>query len=95
MNLADKTIAITGANGFIGRHLVQCAQARGAHVVAVVRTPDRARALFGDDVEIRRADLAERDQLATAFRGVDAVIITASTPSSRAASATAISAKDA
>jgi nucleoside-diphosphate-sugar epimerase len=42
--------------------------------VAVVRTPDRARALFGGDVEIRRADLAERDQLATAFRGVDAVI---------------------
>lgn len=74
MKLSGKTIAITGATGFLGGYLVDNLLARGAHLVAVVRNPDKARMLAERGVEIRRADLAERDALTEGFRGADAVI---------------------
>ncbi len=74
MELGGKTIAITGATGFLGGYLVDNLLARGAHLIAVVRNPGKARALAERGVEVRRADLAERDALIEGFRGADAVI---------------------
>jgi nucleoside-diphosphate-sugar epimerase len=74
MELATATIAVTGATGFLGRYLVDGLLARGAHVVAVVRNPDRAQGLRERGVELRRADLAERERLEAAFRGASAVV---------------------
>lgn len=71
MNLANATVAITGASGFIGRYLVRALAARGAKVVAVVRDP---RKLDGAPVEARRADLSDVDALTRAFEGCDAVV---------------------
>ena len=71
MDLSGATVAVTGATGFIGRYLVDGLKARGAHVIAAVRRPERAADL---GVDVRRADLAEPNALERAFDGVDAVV---------------------
>ena len=71
MDLATKTVAVTGATGFIGRYLVRALAARGARVIAVVRNPAK---MNGSTVEIRRADLGDVDALTTAFAGCDVVV---------------------
>ena len=74
MNLANSTVAVTGATGFLGGYLVRRLLARGARVVAVVRNLEKARPLADLGAELRRADLADRPALQEAFAGVDAVI---------------------
>lgn len=71
MDLAAKTVAVTGATGFIGRYLVRALEARGARVIAVVRDPAK---MNGSAVETRRADLGDVDALTAAFAGCDAVV---------------------
>jgi nucleoside-diphosphate-sugar epimerase len=70
------TVLITGAGGFIGRHCVQTALARGHKVIAVVRSaasvPDSWKDL---QVEVVIADLAVEDtQLSDTLMQADAVI---------------------
>ena len=74
MQLSSSTVAITGATGFLGHYLARAFLARDAHVVAVVRNPARAADLKAAGIEVRKADLADREALARAFRGVDAVV---------------------
>jgi NADH dehydrogenase len=68
------TVAVTGATGFIGTHLVHALVARGVNVVAV------ARATRDDDQSHElgvcrvRAELVDEEALAEAFRGCDAVL---------------------
>ncbi len=77
MNLQPKTIAVTGATGFLGRYLIRAIIGRGATPVAVVRNPARARPLAELGVEIRTADVANTDALTRAFEAVDCVIMNA------------------
>jgi len=77
MQLEGATIAVTGATGFLGRYLVDTLLRRGARVIGVVRNPDRVPELRERGVELRRADLAERDRLEAGFRGADAVVANA------------------
>ena len=77
LTLREVTIAITGATGFLGRYLVDVLQARGARVVAVVRSPDKAPELSARGVELRRADLTEPEALEEGFRGADAIVANA------------------
>lgn len=72
--LSQATVAVTGATGFLGGYLVEALLARGARVVAVVRSPDKAGALAARGAELRRAALEEPEALYRAFHGVDAVI---------------------
>ena len=74
MELTGKQVAVTGATGFLGRYIVEVLLARGARVIGVVRNPDRVPDLARRGVELRRADLAERDQLVKGFSGADAVV---------------------
>ena len=46
----------------------------GAHVIGVVRNPDRVPELARQGVELRKADLGERDRLAVGFAGADAYV---------------------
>ena len=57
---------MTGATGFLGRYLVDGLLARGARVIGVVRNPGRVPELAARGVELRQADLAERDRLGAA-----------------------------
>lgn len=75
--LQDKTVAITGATGFLGRYFVRELLAQGAQVVAAVRNPDKVGELKRDGIELRKADLADRGALARAFTGCDAIIANA------------------
>jgi nucleoside-diphosphate-sugar epimerase len=74
MELRGKRIAVTGATGFLGRYIVDALLARGTHVIGVVRNPARVPALAEKGVELRQADLAEPDRLASGFAGADAVV---------------------
>lgn len=74
MELRGARIAVTGATGFLGRYIVDVLLARGAHVIGVVRNPARVPELAAKGVELRKADLAERDKLAAGFAGADAVV---------------------
>jgi nucleoside-diphosphate-sugar epimerase len=64
-------IAVTGATGFIGRHVAAALLARGDRVRAIVR-PDSPRAA-PDRVEVARVPLTP-SALETAFAGCDTVV---------------------
>jgi nucleoside-diphosphate-sugar epimerase len=74
VELRGTSVAVTGATGFLGRYIVDAVLARGARVIGVVRNPDRVPELAARGVELRRADLADRDGLASGFAGADAVV---------------------
>src|SRR5450755_2104988 len=66
---------VTGANGFLGRHVVGALLARGIEVRAMVRPAARLEALgWPPAVEIFGADLRTSDELSRAFEGVDVLI---------------------
>ena len=69
-----KTVAITGATGFLGRHVVKAISNAGYIPIAVVRNVNSARTSLGHNIEIRKADIGDLDALSAAFVGVDAAI---------------------
>lgn len=62
---------ITGANGFIGAHVVRAALDAGAEVRAMVRQGSDQRGLNGLPIEIAHGDLTDSDSLAHAVEGTD------------------------
>ena len=74
IDLHDSTVAVTGATGFLGRYIVDALLGRSARVIGVVRNPDRVPELAARGVELRRADLSDRDALLAGFEGADAVV---------------------
>ena len=60
---------VTGANGFLGRHLVAHLCERGARVRAAVLPADDAGGLARAGVEVVRADLTAPDSLPALFDG--------------------------
>lgn len=76
-DLKGKTVAVTGASGMIGVYLCRSLLRAGAHVIGVVRNPEKAAFLAKEGVEFRKADLADTAALTAAFQGCDAVIANA------------------
>lgn len=73
--LRFRTVAVTGALGFVASHLLPRLAARQARVLAVLRPGrDPAPILPLADVEVRRGDLADPATLGEAFAGADAVV---------------------
>lgn len=81
MDWNDKTVAVTGAGGFIGGHLVEALAARGAHVRALVRYTSRAdhgtlRLLSPEAlarVQVLQGDLRSYDSVRRAIEGATVV----------------------
>ncbi len=68
-------VLVTGANGFLGRHVVAALLARGHRVRALVRPAARIEALgWPASVEVVRADLRTAQTLEAAFEGVEVLV---------------------
>lgn len=79
-------VLVVGATGLVGSSVCQKLAGRGEKVRALVRATssiERIEALSSSGVEIYAGDLKDPDSIATACRGVDAVISTASSTLSR------------
>ncbi len=66
-------ILVTGATGFLGRHLVAALRADGRHVRALGRSESGCRELAADGVEVVRADLRDAAAVAAACAAMDVV----------------------
>lgn len=64
-----RTVAVTGANGMVGRHLIGLLLERGDRVIALVRDPEHAQLPPG--VELRRWQASDP---AAPLHGADAVV---------------------
>ncbi|HEY5678328.1 MAG TPA: NAD(P)-dependent oxidoreductase [Myxococcales bacterium] len=68
-------VLVTGANGFLGRHVVSALLARGHRVRAMVRPAARIAELrWPAEVEVVRADLRSTRELASFFDGVEVLV---------------------
>lgn len=68
------TIAVVGATGVYGRHLVPRLVARGHRVRAVVRRPEAAGAAVASGAEVRAADVFDGEAMRTALGGCELAI---------------------
>ena len=64
---------VTGGTGFIGGYVARKLRARGDEVVALVRSPDKAKELRASGCELVEGDLADQSRLHGAMTGCDAV----------------------
>jgi 2-alkyl-3-oxoalkanoate reductase len=71
-------VAVTGATGMVGSHLVKHLLQRGYDVVATIRSSSDIRALSAlepaEKLTIKQADLFKQEGLVEAFAGVDVVV---------------------
>jgi nucleoside-diphosphate-sugar epimerase len=65
--------AVTGASGFIGSSLSRHLHGREHDVVALVRSPEKVRALSMAGISSKICDVTDPDALRSAFQGVDGV----------------------
>ncbi len=66
---SSRTVAIAGANGMVGQHLVEALLARGEHVIALVRSPEAQQ--FPSSVDVRRWQASDPH---APLEGADAVV---------------------
>jgi dihydroflavonol-4-reductase len=66
-------ILITGATGFIGRHLTRNLISEGLGVRVLARNPQKAHSLFAEKVEVSAGDLLDPASLARACAGIEIV----------------------
>src|SRR5437588_9190834 len=79
-------IAVTGANGFVGRHVVARLLPRRHEVRALVSERPGSEGELpggGAGMEVRRADVRRPETLRGAFDGVDAIVHTVAIPTER------------
>jgi uncharacterized protein YbjT (DUF2867 family) len=68
-------ILVTGATGTAGSQVVRALRERAANVRAFVRDAEKARALFGDDVELAVGDFADPASVRAALEGVEELVL--------------------
>jgi dihydroflavonol-4-reductase len=71
--MSKKPALVTGANGFVGCHVVRALIARGTPVRALIRKGSDQRALTGVDCELAWGDLRDAEAVAQAARGCEEV----------------------
>ena len=72
----DATLAVTGASGHLGRRTVDLLHEAGAgHIVAITRDATKLADLSRNGIEVREASFDNPASLASAFAGVDRLLI--------------------
>jgi len=72
----SSTLLVTGASGQLGRRVVELLlEAHAGPIVAATRTPDKLADFRARGVDVRRADFDDPASLATAFAGVDRLLL--------------------
>ncbi len=73
-------IAVTGATGQLGRLVIDALLKKvpAAEIIAAVRSPEKAADLAALGVQLRQADYAKPETLASAFSGVEKVLLISS-----------------
>ena len=66
---------ITGATGEVGSRVVRLLLERGIRPRVLVRREERARALFGDQVDVSVGDLASPDSVRAGMKGANTVFL--------------------
>jgi len=69
-----RRIAITGANGFIGSHVIEALRGKGLQPVILLRRHPGALLRPGFDLEVVLGDLGDRKSLERLVRGADAIV---------------------
>lgn len=64
---------VTGATGFIGGRLAELLVGRGHEVVALVRTPARAKNLEAKGIQFAQGDITDKESMRQPMTGVDGV----------------------
>ncbi len=67
-------ILVTGGTGFVGSHLISRMCQEGVPVRAIVRNPDKARALKDLGVDVVKGDVSDTASLEKAATGVERII---------------------
>jgi uncharacterized protein YbjT (DUF2867 family) len=67
-------ILVTGGTGFVGSHLIRRLRQEGVPVRAIVRDPDKTRALKDLGVDVVKGDMSDTAALGKATTGVERVI---------------------
>jgi NAD(P)H dehydrogenase (quinone) len=74
-----QTLLVTGAAGKLGQrviaHLLDTHKVAPASIVAATRNPDKLAALAAKGVKVRKLDFEDAASLATAFAGIDRVLL--------------------
>ena len=78
--MTTKIYLITGATGEVGSRVVERLLERGDRPRIFVRDTEKARARYGDRVDIAVGDLAQAKSLLAALEGVDALFLVNSGP---------------
>lgn len=73
VNSSDEPTLVTGATGFIGRHVVHSLLRHGRPLRLLCRDAGKARRLFGPQLEVVEGDLLEASSVARACRGIRSV----------------------
>lgn len=74
VNVVAETVLVVGATGGTGKHIIEQLQDSDYDLVAMVRNEEKARQLFGEDIQLAVADVTQPDTLPAAMEGVDLVI---------------------
>jgi nucleoside-diphosphate-sugar epimerase len=64
---------VTGATGFVGSHVTRQLVAAGHQVVAVVRSPEKAKDLAVPGVTLHQGDVTDKESMRAPMLGVDGV----------------------
>lgn len=60
-------VFVTGGTGFVGRYVVRELVDRGHEVILGVRDPSKAKAIFGEGVEVAQVDFSRRESVRDAL----------------------------
>jgi nucleoside-diphosphate-sugar epimerase len=69
-----RKIAITGASGFVGRHVIPVLQSRGFAATALVRSPESARKVESLGCEAGLCDMGQTDSIVNRLQEADTVV---------------------